>query len=285
MRIVGGIAYQPEWWDVLQSSFMQRAFVGGTIVAVAAGAVGYFVVVRRAAFATHALAHIGFPGATAAALLGLPVTLGLAVFCVVGGLVIGALGDRAAQRDVATGTVLSLATASGVLFSSMATRSTGTVTSVLFGNLLAISTEQLVTFGAFAVAVLLALSVAGRPLLFASVTPEIATSRGVPVRALDVAFTLLVALVVTMSVQVVGTLLLFALVVTPAATALTWTARPGAVIAISIASAVASVWLGLVAAAMFDLPPSFPIVALSVAGWVVALLSRRRRGRTTAPPA
>lgn len=277
--VLAEIAYQPEWWDVLQSGFMQRAFAGGTIVAIAAGAVGYFVVVRRAAFAAHALAHIGFPGATAAALLGLPVTLGLAVFCVAGGLVIGALGERVAHRDVATGTVLSLATASGVLFSSLASRSTGTVTSVLFGNLLAISTEQLVTFAAFTVGVLVVLAIAGRPLLFASITPEIATSRGVPVRGLDVAFTLLVALVVTMSVQVVGTLLLFALVVTPAATALTLTARPGAVVAIATGAAVASVWAGLVAAAMFDLPPSFPIVVLSVAGWTAALVARRRRGR------
>lgn len=283
MGTLADIGYQPEWWDVLQSGFMQRAFAGGTIVAVAAGVVGYFVVVRREAFAAHALAHIGFPGATAAALIGLPVTLGLAVFCVVGGLVIGVLGERIAQRDVATGTVLALATATGILFSSMATRSTATVTSVLFGNLLAVSVEQLVTFGAFAVAVLAALAVIGRPLLFASVTPEIASSRGVPVGALGVGFTLMLALVVTMSVQVVGTLLLFALVVTPAATALAWSARPAAVVAISVGTSVGAVWVGLVAAAMFDLPPSFPIVSLSVAAWLASVLVRRPRGGSTRP--
>lgn len=266
--MVAEIAYQPEWLDILTSDFMVHAFVGATIVAAVSGLVGYFVVVRRDTFATHALAHIGFPGATGAALVGAPVTLGLAVFCVAGALVIGAFGERVEGRETATGTVLALASALGVLFASLAAGGTSTVTSVLFGNLLAISTHQILVFGTFAILLLVALGAIARPLLFASVSTEVAAARGVPIRALTTAFLVLLALVITMAVQVVGTLLLFALIVTPAATAMSFWARPAAVAAVSTCISVASVWLGLTLSAMYNLPPSFPIVGVAFAAWV-----------------
>ena len=108
--------FQSNWLDILTSPFMQHALIGGSLVALAAGLLGYFVITRQNAFAAHALAHIGFPGATGAILVGAPVTLGLAVFCVGGGLLIGLFGRRVADREMATGTILSLATALGVLF-------------------------------------------------------------------------------------------------------------------------------------------------------------------------
>ena len=231
MGLLAQIGYQNSWIEVLGATFMRHAFIGGTLVALASGLVGYFVVVRRDAFAAHALAHIGFPGATGAALIGAPVTLGLAVFCVAGGLAIGAFGKRVDRREVATGTVLAFATSLGVLFASMATDSTTSVTSVLFGNLLAISAEQLIVFGTMTAVLVVAMVIIARPLLFASITPEVAEARGVPVRSLGIAFLVLLALVVAMATQVVGTLLLFALVVTPAATALVITARPIAAVA------------------------------------------------------
>ena len=147
------LEFQTDWWQVMTSSFMRNALIGGTLVAIAAGVIGYFVVVRGTAFAAHALAHIGLPGATGAVLLGLPVTLGLAVFCVGGAIVIGALGRRAGDREVATGTVLAFAVGLGLYFSSQATRSSSTMTNVLFGNLLAISPQELIVFAAFLVGV------------------------------------------------------------------------------------------------------------------------------------
>ena len=240
------------------------------------------VVVRQHAFAAHALAHIGFPGATAAILVGAPVTLGLAVFCVGGGLLIGLFGKRVAEREIATGTVLAASMGLGVLFASLASANASATTSVLFGNLLAISSDQLLVFGGFTVAVVVALAVLARPLLFASVDPTVAEARGVPVRGLGIAFTVLLALTVTMAVQVVGALLLFALVVTPAATALHLTARPGRVAAISVVLALAAVWIGLVLAAMVDLPPSFFIVGVSTLFWAVALTTVPRRHRRAA---
>ena len=230
------LGYQDNWGQILTSAFMRNALVGGTLVALAAGLIGYFIIVRNSAFAAHALAHIGFPGATGAVLLGIPVTAGLAVFCVGGALVIGALGKRADEREVATGTVLAAATGLGLFFSSLATKSSSTVTNVLFGNLLAVTHQQLVTFAVALAVIAGVIAFVYRPLLFASVNAEVAEAKGVPVRVLSVIFMALLGLAVTMAVQAVGTLLLFALVVTPAATAILMTARPGA------AMAVATVW-------------------------------------------
>lgn len=283
--VVAKIGWQPLWWDVLQTGFMRHAFIAGSLVAIAAGLLGYFVVVRQHAFAAHALAHIGFPGATLAVLLGLPVTLGLAVFCVGGGLAIGALGKRVSEREVATGTILAFATGLGVLFNSLASRNTGTLTSILFGNLLAVSVDQLLVFAGFTIVLAVSLAVVARPLMFASVNPRVAEAKGVPVRFLSIVFLVLLALVVTMAVQVVGTLLLFALVVTPAATALAITARPGWVIVLSGTIALVGTWAGLVIATMFDLPPSFVIVTLVVIAWgaTMAFTRERRRRPDDAP--
>ncbi len=282
---VVALGYQDNWGQILGSAFMRNALVGGTLVALAAGLIGYFIIVRSSAFAAHALAHIGFPGATGAVLLGLPVTVGLAVFCVGGALVIGALGKRADEREVATGTVLAAATGLGLFFSSLATRSSSTVTNILFGNLLAVSSEQLVTFAVALLVIATVVAFVYRPLLFASVNPEVAEAKGVPVRVLSVVFMVLMGLAVTMAVQAVGTLLLFALVVTPAATAILLTARPGVAMAVATVLAVASVWSGLTLSAMFNMPPSFVITTIVTAIWLVVWLVARRSGRDRSVPA
>lgn len=276
--LLAEVGYQPGWFDVLTAPFMRNALLAGTLVALAAGPIGYLVVVRRDAFAAHALAHIGFPGATAAVLFGVPVTVGLAVFCTAGGIGIGLLGRRAVDRETVTGSILAVATALGVLFASLATESAASVTSVLFGDLLAVTSGQLVVFGGMTALIVVVLAAIGRPLLFVSVDPQVAEAKGVPVRVLALAFMVLLALVTTMAVQVVGTLLLFALVVTPAATALVVTARPWAAVGLSTAIALGCVWVGLTLSVMFDLPPSFPIVAIAFVLWLVVTLGSRRRG-------
>ncbi|HTN79409.1 MAG TPA: metal ABC transporter permease [Acidimicrobiales bacterium] len=279
----GDAGYQSDWFDILQATFMRHAFIGGSLVALAAGMLGYFVVVRRQAFAAHALAHIGFPGATLAALIGIPITFGLGAFCIAGALAIAVLGREIEEREIATGTILAFSTGLGLLFSSLATQNTRTITNVLFGNLLAVTTAQLTTFAAVTVGVAVVLLVVGRPLTFASVDPQVAEAKGVPVKALGIVFLVLLALVVTIAVQVVGTLLLFALVVTPSATALLLTARPAAVALLGTGVALGSVWLGLVLSVMFNLPPSFFIVATSFVVWLIAVVwDRRRRANLTA---
>jgi zinc/manganese transport system permease protein len=277
------LAYQPNWWPILTSVFMRNALIGGTIVALAAGLVGYFVVVRHTAFAAHALAHIGFPGATGAVLLGVPVAVGLGAFCVGGALVIGVLGKRAAEREVVTGTVLAMATALGLFFNSLATKSSSTVTNVLFGNLLAVSHGQLLSFAILLMVLGVSVGIIYRPLLFASVNALVAEAKGVPVRALSMIFMALLGLTVTMAVQAVGTLLLFALVVTPAATAIMLTPRPVLAMVASTAISLSAVWLGLGASAMFNLPPSFPIVTIACVVWAIVWVIDRG-GRVATPP-
>ncbi|MBS1693870.1 MAG: metal ABC transporter permease [Actinobacteria bacterium] len=255
---------------------MRNALVGGTIVALAAGLVGYFVIVRNTVFAAHALAHIGLPGATGAVLLGLPVGFGLGVFCVGGALVIGALGKRAGDREVATGTVLAMATGLGLFFNSMATRSSSTMTNVLFGNLLAITHQQILTFGLLFALLTICMGVIYRPLLFSSVNAQVAEAKGVPVRGLSIIFMTLLAVSVTMAVQAVGTLLLFALIVTPAATAIMLTPRPALAMAVSTMLSVASVWLGLGLSAMLNAPPSFIVVTITCGVWAAVWAARSR---------
>lgn len=277
---VMAFGYQDNWWPILTSPFMRSALVGGTIVALAAGLIGYFVVVRNTAFAAHALAHIGLPGATGAVLLGLPVALGLGVFCVGGALIIGVLGNRRSDAEVATGTVLALATGFGLFFNSLATKSSSTMTNVLFGNLLAISREQLVTFAVLLVLLAACIGFIYRPLLYTSVNVEVAQAKGLPVRLLSMIFMALLGLAITMAVQAVGTLLLFALLVTPAATAIMLTPKPPTAMIISTVISVVSVWLGVAMSAMFNLPPSFVIVTIACGVWLVVwTLERQVRPR------
>jgi len=283
VEVVAGIgSFEPRWLEILGEPFMRNAFIAGALVAVSAGVLGYFVVVRQHAFAAHALAHIGFPGATAAVLLGWPVTAGLAVFCIGGATAMGLLGKRMSEREVSTGTILAFATGLGLLFNALATKSAVSITSVLFGNVTAISQGQLAVFAALTLGVAAVMGIIARPLTFASVNPDVAEARGVPVRGLGLAFLVLLALVITMAVQVLGTLLLFALVVTPPATALAITPRPARVALLGGVLAFASVALGLVVATMFNLPPSFCIVTVSFLVWVmVRLITRERRHDTT----
>jgi zinc/manganese transport system permease protein len=251
------------WSALFEYDFMRHAFAAGTLVAVTAGTMGYFVILRRLAFAGHALAHIGFAGATGAVLVNANLFVGLATFTTGAGIAMGFLGDRLRARDVAIGTVLAFTMGLGNLFLNLSTRLSGEATNILFGDLLAISSAQVLFIVVVAAAALAVLGVIYRPLLFASVDAEMAAARGVPVRLLGVLFMVLLALTVAMSVRVVGVLLIFSLLVTPAATAQILTPRPACAIAGSVAIAVASVWGGLLLAYQVPWPPSFFITSLS----------------------
>jgi zinc/manganese transport system permease protein len=198
------------------------------------------------------------------------------VFCVGGALVIGVLGTRRADREVATGTILALATGFGLFFNSLATKSSSTMTNVLFGNLLAISHEQLITFAVLLLVLAASIGFIYRPLLYTSVNVEVAEAKGLPVRLLSMIFMALLGLAVTMAVQAVGTLLLFALVVTPAATAIMLTPKPPAAMLGSTVISVISVWVGVGLSAMFNLPPSFLIITIACTVWLVVWVVERR---------
>jgi zinc/manganese transport system permease protein len=248
---------------------MQNAFLAWTIVAVLAGVVGYFVVLRRLSFAAEALSHGGFAGATGAAVIGQDVFLGLVAFTSVSGACMGWMGDRLRGRDVAIGGTLAFSLALGLVFLSLSTRFSGLAVNILFGSILSIAANDVRFIAGFALLALLLLGAMYRPLLFASVDAEIADARGVPVRALSVAFMIQLAITVSASVQVVGVLLIFALMILPAAAAQQLTAQPSRAILIAVVLAVSYVWAGLTIGFYLPYPPSFFITALALITFLV----------------
>jgi zinc/manganese transport system permease protein len=254
--------------------FVRNAFLAGTVVAVTAGIVGYFVVLRGLSFAGHALSHVGFAGAAGAVALGLPAVLGLMFFALLGALGMGALGERARGRDVAIGIVLSWSLGLGVLFLSLYKGYATEAYALLFGQILGISTLNVaVTVLASAVA-LVGVGVLYRPLLFASIDPESAQARGVPVRGVAIGFMLVLAVAVATAAQIVGVLLVFALLVTPAAIAGRISARPPVAIALSIVLSLAFTWCGLLAAFCAPFPVSFFITTFAFVTYVITLALR-----------
>lgn len=263
-------AFDPEWLSVLTAPFMTNAIEAGLLIAVAAGIMGYFTITRHSTFAAHALAHIGLPGATGAVLLGLPVSLGLGAFALGGALVIGALGKKVSEREIATGTVLAFATGLGLFFARLSSSASQQMQSILFGSILTITDGQIIGFAIFDVLLLAVLALVYRPLLFSSLDEQVARAKGVPISLMNVLFMAIMAGVITVAVPAVGTLLIFALVVTPAAAASMITRSPFAAIVVSCLLCLVSIWGGLVLSAMFPTPPSFVIVTLSTLMWGIA---------------
>jgi zinc/manganese transport system permease protein len=234
---------------LFQYHFMQNAFLAGTLVALAAGAIGYFMVLREQTFAGHALAHIGFAGAAGALLLGVSPVLGLLGVGIAAALVMSGLGaqesDPHGRSAIAIGTVYTFALGLGLLFLQLYAGQAGNVIGILFGAVLGISDQDVALVAVTAGVSLLVLIAIGRPLLFASIDPAVAAARGVPVRLLAALFLVLLAFAVAQAVQVVGILLIFALLVAPAATAQRLTSRPALAIAYSIALSLLFTWSGL----------------------------------------
>jgi zinc/manganese transport system permease protein len=268
---------------MLEYDFMRHAFAAATIVAALSGLVGYFLVLRGQTFAGHALSHVGFTGATGAVLLGVTPLWGLVSATVAAGIGMGLLGGALAQRDVAIGMVLSLALGLGLLFLHFYTAFATQATALLFGNVLAVDMRTIVSLLALAAARLAALAVISRPLLFASLQPELAAARGVPVRLLDVLFLVIVALATAECVQIVGVLLVFVLMVGPAAAAQLVTTRVGAGLATALGFALLEAWLGIAASFYTDWPASFCISALSALVYLAAVLSSKVPRRLTTP--
>jgi zinc/manganese transport system permease protein len=252
--------------------FMTNAFEAGTVVAVVAGAIGYFVVLRSMAFAAHALAHIGFAGATGAVVLSLSPVVGLLAFTMGSGVAIGALGNRLRSRDVTIGIVLAWTLGLGVLFVSLYTGYATEAYALLFGEILGISAQDVLVTVVGGLVTLLGIVAIYRPLLFSSVDEAVAAARGVPITGLAIVFMAVLALAVTEAVQVVGVLLIFALIVTPAAITARLTSRPPLAIPISVLLALLFTWAGLTIGFFSPHPVSFFITSFAFAAYVVARL-------------
>jgi zinc/manganese transport system permease protein len=269
-------------FSLFSFAFIQNAFLAGSIVAIATAVLGYFLVVRGLTFAGHALSSIGFAGAAAAVLAGVAPVYGMLVFTVGAGLAISRLGQEVRERDIAIGVIMTFALGLGSLFLSLYHGYAELAYSILFGSIVGISRGDVLRSAGLSLGVLAVLAVMARPLLFASFDPDLAEARGVPVRALGSAFLVVVALTISVAVQVVGVLLVFALLVGPAATAARLTYRPGRTVAIAIMLGLAYTWLGIVLASISPWPVSFFIAALSFGVYLpVRLLVRPRVIRAT----
>jgi zinc/manganese transport system permease protein len=245
-----------------QYQFMQHAFEAGTVVSIIAGIVGYFVVLRRSAFAAHALSHIGFAGAAAAVLFGINPVFGLLLFTSGGGIAIALLGPKAANRDTQIGIVLAFMLGLGVLFISLYTGYATEAYSILFGEILGISSFDVILTLIASIAIIFIIIIIYKPLLFASLDEAVAEAKGVPMLPLGIAFMLLVAVATSFAVQVVGVLLIFSLMVTPAATAQYLARKPLKAMMISVVIALFAVWAGLFIAFYAPYPVSFFITSI-----------------------
>jgi zinc/manganese transport system permease protein len=272
--------------QLFQFHFMVNAFRAGTIVAIAAGLIGWYVVLRRQSFVGHTLAVIAFPGAAGAVLIGISAAWGYFGFCVAGAVIIAAAPgrrQRGEREDSAViGTVQAFALACGFLFVTLYRGLLEGVNSLLFGSFLGITDTQVRTLFWVSLGAVVLLAVMARPLFFASVDTDVAAARGVPVRVLSIGFLVVLGLAVAEASQITGALLVFALLVVPAATAQAITARPVASAALSVGLAVTTTWIGLTIAYFTDYPIGFTITSVAFAGYLatrgVRLASNHRIG-------
>ena len=269
-----------DYHQMVVFPFMVHALQAGTIVAVMASVAGWFMILRRETFAGHTLSIMSFPGASGAALAGLPLASGYLACCAAGAVVIAAASRTGGLRDGAqgsavVGTVQAVAFALGFLFLSLYGGVLENLESLLFGSFLGITTHQVQTLLVVAVAVLAFFALAGRPLLYSTVDETVAAARGVPVRALHVAFLVVLGLAVASTAQVTGVLLVFALLVAPAAAAQQLTARIALSLALTLCFALAITWVALTLSYFTDDSLGFFVGALALGLYVVCRAARQ----------
>jgi len=248
--------------NYLGYEFVQNALIAGTLSAILGAIVGYFVIIRNAGFAAHALAHIGFAGAAGAAILGLSSLEGMLLLTVGSGLFMGAAGDKVHRNDLAIGMVLSMSLGLGTLFLSLYSSFAGQAKAILFGNIFGVSGNQIIEMVVLSLLSLAGLAVFSRRLLFASTQPRLAEARGLSLPGLSMAFMAVLAVSVTLASQIVGFLLVFTLVIAPAGIALRLCRSFWRGISLSVALGVAAVWIGILLDCVTGYPATFWITAL-----------------------
>jgi len=269
---------------MLGHEFLRNAYLAGTFVALACGAIGWFVVLRAQVFAGDALSHVAFAGALGAAALGIDIRLGLFAATLVVGAGLGGLGERARADDVVIGTVFAWVLGLGALFLSIfvsgSSGADGTAAvRVLFGSILGLSGGEARLAAAVAIVACAALTAIARPLLLSSLDPEVARGLGVPVRALGIVFFLILGAVAAEATQAVGALLLLGLLAAPGGAARLLTDRPWLGLGLSAAIAVGSMWLGLFLSYAIDsLPAGTAVIGVATAAFLLAALRDRLRG-------
>lgn len=264
-----------SWPAPLDMAFMRHAFAAVTCIAITGSAMGYFVVLRRQAFASHALANVGFAGAAGASLLGYDPMLGLFAFVFAAALLMAAAGEDIGQRDISVGMILMFSLGLGILFVNLYSANANAAIGILFGSVLGISHGQLQLTAVVSLAVIVALVCIFRPLRFASLNPAAARARGLPVAVISTVFLLLLAATAAVAVPVIGALLSFAIFIGPAATAQAWTGRVAAGLMLTVVLALFEAWSGLWISYYVNVPATSCIAGLSFLLYAVSWLTTR----------
>jgi zinc/manganese transport system permease protein len=270
------------------AGFMMNAWTTATIVAVVAGVVGYFVVLRGSAFPAHAIPKGAFAGAAGASLLGINTLIGLGVFSLLGALGIGSLSRRGRQ-DVVTALALVMMLALGAAFLSRTTEYEPQVYSLLFGEILGVSSNAILPVALAGLACIAAIAVIYRPLMLSSIVPEVAEARGIRSHRIEICFLIVVALATTVTVPVVGALLIFSLMIGPPAAARSLTSRPVLAMILSVALALVTVWTAIAASYLYNWPVGFFVGTLGALlygigrGWAAWRRTRTRPVNGLAP--
>ena len=270
------------------TGLMLNTWIAATVVAVIAGVTGFFAVLRGSTFAAHAIPNGAFAGAAGATLLGFNPLAGLAAFSVAGALGIAGLSRRG-RNDVATALTLVTMLAIGALFVSWSTEYAQEAYSLLFGEVFGVSTEEVLPIIVLGAVSITAIIVMFRPLMLSSALPEVAEARGVSGRRMELAFLLVMALATSMTVPVVGALLMFSLMIGPAAAARSFTGRPGLAMCLSVVIALVTVWAGIALSYRTNWPLGFYVGVMGAGffllgrGWAAA--RQRRAVRAGAAPA
>lgn len=261
--------------NMFDYEFMRNAFIAGTIAAVLAGAVGYFVIIRNLAFAAHALGHIGFAGATGGLLLGLSPLAGQFIFTLIAGIGIGAFAERISRSDMVIGIILSFCLGLGTLFLYFYNGYAGQANLILFGNLLSVNLSDLHLMFVLMLLSLFSLGVISKRLLFASLEPELAEAKGISLLWLSIIFIIIMTVAITLASQVVGVILVFALVIGPSAIAVQWTRQFWSGLLLSILLAVFVVWIGISLSYITNWPISFWICTLVFFAYLMNIVINR----------
>ena len=262
------------------ASFMTNTWIVATIVAAVAGVVGFFVVLRGSAFPAHAIPKGAFAGAAGASLLGINTLVGLGVFSLLGALGIGSLGRRSRQ-DVATALALVMMLALGAAFLSRTTEYEPEIYSLLFGEVLGVSSTQILPVALLGLACVAAIAALYRPLMLSSIVPEIAESKGVRSHRMEICFLVVVALATAMTVPVVGALLIFSLMIGPPAAARSLTSRPVLAMIGSVVIALVTVWASIAASYLYNWPVGFFVGALAALSYGIGRAWAWRRSRAS----
>ena len=262
------------------SGLMMNTWITASIVAVIAGMTGFFAVLRGQTFAAHAIPNGAFAGAAGASLLGINVIWGLLVFATGGALAIGALGGegrtagRRSRNDVVTALALVLMLGLGALFISLGSQYAEETYADLFGEVFGISQGEVLPIAGLGILAAAAIAVGFRPLMLTSALPEVAEARGVSTRTADLYFLVVMALATSMTVPVVGALLMFSLMIGPAAAARSVTARPGTALTLSVVIALATVWLSIALSYQTNWPLGFFVGTIGAAFYLIGQAAR-----------